>query len=189
MSRFPIAWALAAVVTCAAGGCHSDMYDQPKVEPLEANEFFDDGRSARPLVSGVVPRDPVGAKPAAAATGTANPLPVNQTLLERGMQRYMIYCTPCHGRIGDGDGMIVRRGFRQPPTLHSDRLRGLPDRHFYDVITEGFGVMPSYRKQIPSDDRWAITAYIRALQLSRHASPEVLTAEERGKLEAPEALR
>ncbi|MGC3967468.1 MAG: cytochrome c [Pirellulales bacterium] len=180
---------LTAVVATVAVGCHSDMYDQPKIEPLEPNEFFADGRSARPLPTGAVPRTPTSTRPLPRASGTGFPLVVNQALLERGMQRYMIYCTPCHGRTGDGDGMIVLRGYRRPPTLHSDRMRGLPDQHFYDVMTEGFGVMPSYRKQVPSDDRWAITAYIRALQLSRHAPSSALTDEERKQLAAPEGGR
>ena len=105
-------------------------------------------------------------------------------LLRRGQERFNIFCTPCHGGAGEGDGMIVRRGFRRPPTYHSDRLRGVPIGHFYDVITNGFGVMPDFAEQVPVRDRWAIAAYIRALQLSQHAKPDDLSEDQRLLLEA-----
>jgi mono/diheme cytochrome c family protein len=169
----------------ALAGCHDDMYNQPRYEPLEHSDFFDDGRAARPLVAGTVP---YGAPPAddALETGredgelvTKLPIELNEKILRRGQQRFNIYCSNCHGRTGDGDGMIVQRGYRQPPTFHSDRLRGTPIGHFFDVATHGFGAMPSYALQTGVEDRWAIAAYIRALQLSQHAEAEQL----------PEALR
>ena len=106
-------------------------------------------------------------------------------MLDRGEQRFNIYCAPCHDASGKGDGMIVRRGYRQPPSFHTDRLQNAPLGHFYDTITNGFGAMPDYRAQIAPRDRWAIAAYVRALQLSQHASAAELTAEERQKLSQP----
>ena len=197
-SRYRSALLIVALSAAAAFGCHSDMYDQPKYEPLEGSPFFEDGRSARPYEPNVVPRGrPVVDGPR--ETGregsgfvTEIPLSVDAKLLARGQERFTIYCTPCHGRLGDGDGMIVRRGFLKPPSFHTDRLRGLPVGHYFDVMTQGFGAMASYRKQISTDDRWAISAYIRALQLSRYAAPEdmtsvPLTKEERQHLDAAAA--
>ena len=172
-------------------GCHSDMYDQPKHEPLEASKFFDDGRSARPLEPGVIARE----EPAVVGpreTGREGnqlvarlPMNLTETLLAHGAERYKVYCTPCHGRTGEGDGMIVLRGYRKPPSFHTDRLRGVPIGHIFEVETQGFGVMPPHRKQIPVDDRWAIAAYVRALQLSRYAPAEELTPGELAKLPPP----
>ena len=112
-------------------------------------------------------------------------MPLDDRLIKRGQQRFNIYCSVCHGQTGEGNGMVVQRGFRQPPTFHSDRLRGMPVGYFYDVITQGFGAMPSYRKQVPVADRWAIVAYVRALQLSRYAPAADLTDAEQAKLVAP----
>jgi mono/diheme cytochrome c family protein len=186
------AWRLfgAAAIGVAAVGCHRDMYDQPRLEPLESSTFFDDGQASRPLVEGVVP---FGAPRAddALHTGKENgelvdelPLPLDAALLVRGQQRYNIYCANCHGRTGAGDGMIVQRGFRRPPTYHSDRMRGVPVGHFFDVMTNGFGAMPSYALQVPVQDRWAIAAYIRALQWSQYARVDDLPTELRGTPEA-----
>jgi mono/diheme cytochrome c family protein len=180
----------AAALTAAAGGCHRDMYDQPRLEPLETSRFFDDGQASRPLVEGVVP---FGAPRVddVLHTGKENgelvdelPLALDAALLARGQQRFNIYCANCHGRTGAGDGMIVQRGYRRPPTYHSDRLRGVPIGHFFDVMTNGFGAMPSYALQVPVGDRWAIAAYIRALQWSQYARVKDLSAEERDSLEA-----
>jgi mono/diheme cytochrome c family protein len=113
------------------------------------------------------------------------PFPVTRTLLERGHERYEIYCAPCHDRVGSGQGMVVRRGFRRPPSLHIDRLREAPIGHFFDVISNGFGAMPDYAAQIPPRDRWAIAAYIRALQLSQHATLADVPAELREQLQSP----
>ena len=152
------------------------MHDQPRYKPLGESTFFSDARSARPLVSGTVARGQLR-EDALLYTGkvdgadaTVFPLTVDDTVMARGRERFDIYCSPCHGRTGIGDGMIVRRGYRRPTTFHQDRLRDAPVGHFFDVITNGFGAMPDYAAQIKAEDRWAIVAYIRALQLSSHAS-------------------
>jgi mono/diheme cytochrome c family protein len=179
------AWVV--VLLAVACGCHRDMYDQPRFEPLEASEFFADQRSARPRVAGTVAyRAPAPGD--VRQTGRVGdqlvdeiPIPVDLALLRRGQERFDIYCSVCHGRTGVGDGMIVERGYKRPPTYHSDRLRGLPIGHFFEVITQGYGVMPSYATQVAAEDRWAIAAYIRALQLSQYANaselPEAARAE------------
>lgn len=186
-------------ITCSAllamacsGGCHRDMQDQPRYEVLEASDFFQDGKSARPLVAGTVPRGSLQ-EDSALETGKIDgklvagiPLSIDRALLERGQERFNIYCSVCHGRVGAGDGMIVQRGFRQPPSFHSDRFRKLPDGHYFDVITNGFGAMPKYRVQVSPRDRWAIVAYVRVLQMSQHASIDDLPADERIKLEETE---
>jgi len=175
-SRRTAAALLAGALALVAAGCRQDMHDQPKYEAFERSRFFDDQRSSRPLVPGTVARghldDDAILYTGASASGPValNPLPVTSELLRRGQERYNIYCSPCHDRVGDGLGMIVQRGFKQPPTLHDDRLRSMPDGYFFQVMTNGFGTMPSYAPQVPVKDRWAIVAYIRALQLSQHAT-------------------
>jgi mono/diheme cytochrome c family protein len=170
--------------------CRQDMHDQPKYQPFERNKFFADQRASRPLVPGVVARghldeDQVFFTGVSAAGPVAtNPLPVTRDLLLRGQERFNIYCSPCHDRVGAGDGMIVQRGYKQPPTLHSDRMRTLPDGYFFQVMTNGFATMPSYAPQVTAADRWAIVAYIRALQYSQHASLADLPESERAKLGA-----
>ena len=166
----------AALVLLAMAACRQDMHDQPKYVPLRASTFFSDSRSARPFVAGTVARGQLR-EDALLYTGqmtgvdaTMFPFAVNEQVMARGRERYDIYCAPCHGRTGAGDGMIVRRGYRRPPTLHQDRLRESPVGHFFDVITNGFGAMPDYATQIRAEDRWAIVGYIRALQLSEHAT-------------------
>ncbi len=158
-------------------GCRQDMHDQPRFKPLAESDFYTDLRSARPPVEGTVARGQlhedtylytgkIGNDP-----GDYMPFPVTQELLARGQQRYNIYCAPCHSRMGDGNGVIPSRGFpRKPPSYHTDRLRKAPLGYFFDVITNGFGAMPDYASQIPPRDRWAIVAYIRALQLSQDAT-------------------
>jgi mono/diheme cytochrome c family protein len=185
-TRLPLAVALLGLL--ALGGCHQDMADQPHHEPLEASAFFDDGLSSRPLVPGTVSRGNLRLDDAL-YTGRVNgrlveeiPLEVNEALLERGQNRFNIYCSVCHGQIGNGAGMIPQRGFRRPPSYHTPRLRGAPAGHFYDVITHGFGAMPSLAHQIAPQDRWAIVAYLRTLQLSQYAKPEMLTPAERNEL-------
>jgi mono/diheme cytochrome c family protein len=165
------------------------MAEQPRYDPLEPSAFFDDGRSARPLVPGTVARGYAhlderrfGGQVAGEPADTL-PLPVTRQLLARGQERYDIYCSPCHDRIGNGQGMIVRRGFSSPPSFHSERLRQAPIRHFFSVITDGYGTMSDYAAQVPPHDRWAIAAYIRALQLSQHAPLANLSEEERRRLE------
>jgi hypothetical protein len=164
------AGALAALCISMVAGCRQDMADQPKYLPLDPSTFFADGRSERPLEAHTVPRGAIADDPLIISKDSNNfPLPVNMQLLERGQDRYKIFCTPCHGLQGDGNGMVVMRGMKRPPSYHIDRLRNAPVGYFFDVVTNGFGVMPSYSSQIPVRDRWAIIAYIRALQLSRNA--------------------
>ena len=162
-------------------GCRQDMQDQPKFIPLRPSAFFADGRSARPLVEGTVARGHLDADTALYTGKKADgkfieafPLPVTRALLDRGQQRFNIYCSPCHGMLGYGNGMIARRGLNHPPpqSYHIDRLRQAPVGYFFDVITNGVGAMQDYSAQIEPRDRWAIVAYVRALQLSQHASLE-----------------
>ncbi len=184
--------ASALLLTLAA--CRQDMHDQPKYRGLRGSDFFENGQSARPLIANTVARGHLN-DDTMRVTGkdgqndtTVFPFPVTDQVMARGQERFNIYCSPCHGRTGAGDGMIVRRGFRRPPMLTEERLRNAPVGHFYDVITNGFGAMPDYQSQVPTDDRWAIVAYVRALQLSAYAPLEAVPAAERGRLdEAPRA--
>lgn len=188
--------AVAALLGLAAlgSGCRQDMHDQPRIKPLGANDFFADGQGARPLPAHTVSRGDLRAD-VLHTTGftpegdlaTAPPMPVTRELLVRGRDRFDIFCTPCHGRTGEGRGMVVQRGYKQPSSFHDERLRRVPVGYVFDVVTNGFGVMPSYASQIPIDDRWAIAAYLRTLQLSRHFDAAILTAEERAALDAPPA--
>ena len=168
---------LPALTFCllAAAGCRQDMHNQPKYRPLRSTTFFADGSSARPLVEGTVARGTLQ-EDAAFFTGKVGntavkelPFAVDSHVLDRGEERYNIFCTPCHDAAGTGRGMVVQRGFRQPPSFHDDRLRTADAGYFFDVITNGFGSMPDYRMQLAARDRWAVIAYIRALQLSQHA--------------------
>lgn len=168
--------------------CSGNMADQSRYKPLEASDYFPDGQSSRPLVDGTVPRGAIVDNPVL-ITGMENggltsnfPLTLDSTLIERGQERYDIYCSVCHGLLGYGEGMIVQRGFPQPPSFHDQRLREAPNGHFFDVITDGFGVMYSYASRVPVMDRWAIIAYIRALQLSQNASPDSLDQEDQEAL-------
>lgn len=170
-------------------GCHNDMYDQPKLEPFERSTFFDDGLAMRPLVENTIARGQLYEQDAF-TTGREEgelvatvPIEVDEPLLARGRQRYDIFCGVCHGTTGYGDGMIVRRGYRKPPSFHINRLREIPIGHFYEVTTQGYGVMPSYAAQIPVEDRWAIAAYVRVLQLSQYSPIDDVPVEEREKLE------
>ncbi len=164
----------AAMCAMALGGCdmalRQDMADQPKNRPLSPSEFFSDGRSERPLIENTVPRGALENDVYNVSKEYAGfPLPVNEKLLQRGEDRYKVFCTPCHGLQGDGNGMAAVRGMKHPPSYHIDRLRQAPNGYYYDVITNGFGVMYSYSERIAPRDRWAIIAYVRALQLSRNA--------------------
>ncbi len=166
------------------------MADQPRYKPLAQSTFFGDARSARLLVPGTVARGHLNAderfftgKVGGALVDTL-PFPLTREVLTRGQERFNIFCSPCHDRTGSGEGMIVRRGYRPPPSYHIDRLRQAPVGHFFDVMTNGFGAMPDYAAQIRPADRWAIAAYIRALQLSQNATLADVPAEERQKLEA-----
>jgi len=168
------------------------MHDQPKYESLEASAFFPDGRASRPLVPGTVARGQLREDPhlnegkIAGKPAETFPFPIDLKILERGRQRYNIYCSPCHDRLGNGDGMVVRRGFRRPPSYHIERLRQAPPGYFYDVITNGFGAMQDYAAQVPVRDRWAIVAYIRALQLSQNAHLSDVPETERQNLRSGE---
>ncbi len=170
-------------------GCRQDMHDQPKFKGFRPSAFFADGRSVRPLVPGTVARGHLN-DDALLYTGKIGenfspefPFPVTRAVLERGQERYNIFCSPCHDRVGTGQGMIVQRGYKQPPSFHQDRLRQQPPGYFFHVIGNGFGVMPDYAAQIPVRDRWAIVAYIRALQLSQHVPVAELSPQERPKLD------
>lgn len=187
--RIQLLYIAASLALVAGTGCRRDMQDQPKVRPLRASSFFADGRSARPIPPGTIARDELNDTDSfhtgADENGFLNHIPVtvDKAMLRRGEQRYNIYCTPCHGMLGDGNGMVTRRGFKWPADLHSDRLRNAPPGYLIQVISNGYGAMPDYGDQIPVRDRWDIVAYIRALQLSRHASINDVAASERAQLE------
>lgn len=180
---------LVASVIFAACRQPQKMADQPYYEPLEPSDFFPDGQASRHPPEGTVFR---GAKERGGFfhTGKINgkpadalPFPVTGEILARGRERYDIYCSPCHDRLGTGRGMVVRRGYRQPRSFHAEELRKAPAGHFFEHMTLGFGAMPSYAEQVPPQDRWAIVAYIRALQLSRNVRLSELAPEDRKRLE------
>jgi hypothetical protein len=160
-----------------ATGCRQDMQDQPKFFPQRGTDFYADGRSVRPQVANTVARGQLHTD-TYFYTGLVNgkegdglPFPVTLAVLERGQERYNVYCTPCHSRVGNGAGMIVQRGYRPAGNFHTTRLETAPLGHFFNVISNGYGAMPDYAAQIAPVDRWAIAAYLRALQLSQHAQP------------------
>ncbi len=170
------------------GACRQDMHDQPKFRGLRGNEFFPDGRSARPLIPDTVPRDGLR-DDEHLYTGRVDkkfvdtfPFPVTRGVLLRGQERFDIFCSPCHGRLGDGQGMVVRRGLAGSPSFHVDRLRKAQTGYLFDVITSGFGRMQDYSAQVSVTDRWAIVAYIRALQLSQDATLADVPPDERARL-------
>ncbi len=177
------------VLLLMLSGCDQQMAEQPRYDPLEPSTFFRDGQSARPLPRGTVARgelredthlyrgieDGVPAK--------TFPFPITMEELQRGRERFNVFCAPCHSRTGDGDGMIVRRGFSRAASLHDPRVRELPPGHLFRVITFGLGAMPSYRTQVEPYDRWAIIAYIRALQLSRNATLQDVPEDQRMRFE------
>ncbi|CDX11863.1 quinol:cytochrome C oxidoreductase [Mesorhizobium sp. LCM 4577] len=171
--------ALAVLVGMAPllAACKQQMAEQPRYNPLDASNEFADGASARMPIQGTIERGED-----LAATPQTIPYPITFALLQHGRQRFEIFCAPCHGRAGDGRGVIPRHGFPSPPSYHQDALRQASDRHFYDVITNGYGVMYSYRSRVPPADRWAIVAYIRALQYSRDAPVAELSEDLKAKL-------
>ena len=179
-----------ALALLALTGCDMlDMYDQPHKEPFEASQFFANGMSARPLVPGTVARGQLR-EDDAFYTGSVEgkyveelPIPLTPELLARGRERFDIYCSMCHGLTGRGDGMIVQRGFKPPPSYHTDHLRNAPVGHFYDVITNGYRTMMPYNIQIEPRDRWAIVAYIRVLQTSQNGTLDDVPQAERAQLE------
>ena len=183
--------AVGAVLVLA--GCRQDMHDAPRYEAFEASDTFADKRASRVAPAGTVARGWLR-EDEALYTGKVNgqpidtfPFAITRADLERGQQRFNIYCTPCHGRLGDGNGMVVQRGLRQAASFHQDRLREERPGYFFDVITNGFGAMPDYATQIPVQDRWLIVAYVKALQLSQHATVEDVPADQRATLDAAPA--
>lgn len=185
-------WLLVAVVAVSCAACRQDMQTQPKYVPLDRSWFYSDGRAARPIPAGTISVDEAsGDTPAATGLDaggaflTTLPVSITEGLLERGRERFDIYCSPCHGRTGDGHGMIARRGFQQPADLNGPRVRNAPPGYLYAVIAHGYGAMADYSYQIQSvNDRWAIVAYIRALEFSRAVSLSELTPSERSQLGA-----
>jgi mono/diheme cytochrome c family protein len=184
---------LALLATAALGlaGCRQDMHDTPRYEAFEASSTFPDGRASRNPPSGTVARGWLR-EDDALYTGKVNgmfvdqfPFPIGAADMARGQARFNIYCTPCHGRLGDGQGMVVQRGLRQAASFHNDRLRAERAGYFFDVVTNGFGAMQGYAEQVPVRDRWLIIAYVRALQLSQHASIDDVPADKRAGLDAP----
>lgn len=182
--------ALLLAVALAGAGCRQDMYNQPRYKPLVRSEFFPDDAASRvppahTVARGWLQEDTVFYTGAGEDGKLAQglPAPVTPELLKRGQERFGIFCAVCHGAAGEGDGMIVRRGFPAPESYHVDRLRNAPPGYFYYVITHGYGVMYSYASRVPAADRWAIAAYIKALQLSHHATLDDVPAAERAKLE------
>ncbi len=185
-----VAMAAVAVAAAASAGCRQDMHDQPKYIPYREAPFFSDLRSERPRIEGTIARGELG-DDELLATGkidgddaTAFPFAIDERTMARGQERFNIYCSPCHGRTGDGNGMIVQRGYRHPPSFHTDRLVQAPPGHIFDVITNGFGAMPDYAAQVAVEDRWAIAAYIRALQLSQRVRVAELSPAARAAVEA-----
>jgi mono/diheme cytochrome c family protein len=187
MSRSFAAACLAAAVALA--GCRQDMHDAPRYDPLEASTVLPGGAGAQPLVAGTVARGQLR-EDELLYTGAIDgepsavfPFPITAEDLDRGQERFDIYCAPCHGRTGVGDGMVVQRGHRQAASFHIQRLREMPVGYFFDVITDGFGAMPDYRSQIPVEDRWRIVAFVRALQLSHAGTLDDVPASDRPQLE------
>jgi len=189
-SRRAAAGSVFAAVLLFASACRLDMHLQPKYKPLAATDFFGDGRSARPVVEGTVARgqlrldEHLYSGKVNGQLATTFPFPITRQDLERGRERYNIYCSPCHDATGSGRGMIVMRGFPRPTSYHIDRLREAPVGHFFDVISNGLGNMYSYGSRVTPEDRWRIVAYIRALQLSQSATLADVPVQEQEKLQA-----
>jgi mono/diheme cytochrome c family protein len=178
-------------VSLAVAGCRQDMHDTPRYEPLEASTFFANGQASRLLVANTVARGMLredthlNEGKVDGQLATTFPMPVTAEVMARGRERFNVFCTPCHGPTGSGNGMVVQRGFRAPPSYHEDRLRNAPVGYFFDVMTNGFGAMNDYASQVPVADRWAIAAYIRALQLSQRATVDDVPANRRAELDRP----
>jgi len=181
------------VLALALGACRQDMHDAPRYEPLEASAFFPDGRGSRMLVANTVARGMLRENEhlyQGKIDGQLTdlfPMPVTADVMARGQERFNVFCSPCHGRTGQGNGMVVQRGFRAPPSFHEARLRDAPVGYFFDVETNGFGAMQDYAAQVPVADRWAIAAYIRALQLSQQATLADVPADRRADLDSAAA--
>ena len=184
--------ALAITTACLAlAACRQDMHDNPAYSPLEASTFFANGQASRLPVANTVargflrPDDHLNTGKVNGQLVNEFPMPVTAAVMARGRERYTVFCAPCHSTVGDGNGMIVQRGFRRPPSYHEARLIDAPVGYFFDVMTNGFGAMQDYAAQVPVADRWAIAAYIRALQLSQQASIDDVPADRRAELDNP----
>ena len=186
--------ALLTALVAVGAGCRQDMHDAPRYDPLERSAFFSDGQSARPLVANTVARGMLredthlNEGKVDGQLATTFPMPITADVMARGHERFNVFCSPCHGRTGSGNGMVVQRGFRAPPSYHEDRLRNAPVGYFFDVMTNGFGAMQDYASQVPVADRWAIAAYIRALQLSQRATVDDVPANRRAELDRAPAV-
>ena len=184
---------LALLATLAFAGCRQDMHDAPRYEAFEASSTFTNGSASRTAPAGTVARGWLRDDEALYTGKVAGqlveqfPFPIGAAELQRGQARFNIYCTPCHGKLGDGQGMVVQRGLRQAASYHQDRLREEKVGYFYDVVTNGFGAMQGYAEQIPVRDRWLIVAYVRTLQLSQHAAAADVPADKQAELEASAA--
>ena len=182
---------LAVCLALASGGCElrQAMYDQPRYEAFEQSDFFADGMSARPPIEGTIARGQLRLDKHLyegkinGELATTAPIAITREVIARGQDRFDIFCSPCHDRTGSGNGMIVKRGLKQPPSYHEERLREAPIGYFYDVMTNGFGSMYSYASRIPVDDRWAIAAYVRALQFSQRAEYDQLPDQDKRQLQ------
>lgn len=179
----PLLLLLGAIAMSVMTGCRNELYDMEYGEPLEQSNFFPDKRMSRPLVPGTVAHGFLredslmyAGKDASGADATVFPMQMGEKEIRRGQERYNIYCSPCHGQSGHGDGIVVQRGMKQPPSFHDSRLKAAPVGYFYNVITNGFGVMYSYASRIKPEDRWKIIAYIRALQKTEGTSTEAPAA-------------
>jgi mono/diheme cytochrome c family protein len=178
-----------AAAAALVSACRQDMHDAPRYEPLEASTFFTDGQASRTLVANTVARgqlredEHLYTGKVGGQLATEFPMPVTAETMARGQERFNVFCSPCHGRTGDGTGMIVQRGFRQPPSYYEDRLVNAPVGYLFDVMTNGFGAMQDYSAQVPVADRWAIAAYIRALQFSRRGTVNDVPADRREELD------
>ncbi len=186
--------AAAAVLACVLlAACRQDMHDAPSYDPLQATDFFANGGASRMPVANTVARGQLREDAhlyqgrVGGQIATTFPMPVTAAVMARGQERFNVFCAPCHGRTGTGNGMVVQRGFRAPPSYHEERLRQAPVGYFFDVMTNGFGAMSDYAAQVPVADRWAIAAYIRALQFSQRASIDDVPAARRADLDRPVA--
>jgi len=180
------------VMAAALIGCRQDMHDNPRYEPLEATTFFANGQASRTFVANTVARGTLREDAhlyqgrVDGQLATTFPMPVTAQTMARGQERFNVFCAPCHGRTGTGNGMVVQRGFRAPPSYSEERLRNAPVGYFFDVMTNGFGAMQDYAAQVPVQDRWAIAAYIRALQFSQNARIDDVPADHRADLDRPD---
>jgi mono/diheme cytochrome c family protein len=188
MIRIRLVVAIAALGVLAGCRAPQKMASQPSYKPYEDSKFFEDGMSSRLLVPGTVARGTLVTDPYLAtgkinnAPGDSFPFEITAERLKRGQERFDIYCSMCHGRTGYGNGMIVQRGYTRPPSFHSPEQRTRTAGHYFDVITNGFGVMPPYASQVPVEDRWAIAAYIKVLQLSQNATVNDVPVDKRAQL-------